>query len=178
MLYNQPLYPTKRSSRVVSTTALLNRNTPIFDWYLMPESYSAPLVRSAIEEFGVGGGTVLDPFCGTGTTLLAARLAGCDALGVEVNPFLCFASRVKTREDFDLALLRAEVEKLLDEAGPRLQMVTGEQWPEYVLPDMPRLDRWIARRVALKVMALRACIEEYVSPANRDVPLLALASIL
>ncbi|HYP41336.1 MAG TPA: DNA methyltransferase, partial [Chloroflexia bacterium] len=94
-----------------ATTAQLNRNTPIFDWYLMPEAYSAPLVYDALEEFAVPpGGTVLDPFCGTGTTLLAARMKGCNALGIEVNPFLCFASRVKNRSDFNLASLQMESE--------------------------------------------------------------------
>jgi hypothetical protein len=164
---------------VVSTTALLNRNMPVFDWYLMPESYSAPLIYQAIVEFNVPGrGTVLDPFCGTGTTLVASRLAGCDALGIEVNPFLCFASRVKTRADFDLPLLKVEVYRLLHAAAARLELATAEPGPPYGLPDMPRLERWITRRVAIKVLAVRHCIDECVSPANRDLPLLALASIL
>jgi hypothetical protein len=164
---------------VASTTALLNRNTPVFAWYLMPESYSAPLIYQAIQEFnGPGRGTVLDPFCGTGTTLVASRLVGCNALGIEVNPFLCFASRVKTRVGFDLPLLKVEVDKLLNAAASSLEMATAEPGPPYGLPDMPRLERWITRRVAIKVLALRHCIDECVSPANRDLPLLALASIL
>jgi len=163
----------------VSTTALLSRNTPVFDWYLMPESYSAPLIYEAIEEFnGPGSGMVLDPFCGTGTTLVASRLAGCKALGIEVNPFLCFASRVKTQDKFDVPLLRVELGRLLDMAGSRLEPASSEPEPTYDLPEMPRLERWITRRVALKVVTLRACIDECVSPANQNVPLLALASIL
>src|SRR5438093_9574471 len=150
----------------------------------MPESYSAPLVNQAIDEFAVPpGATVLDPFCGTGTTLVAARLAGRNALGIEVNPFLCFASRVKTRDrdSFDIPLLRLEVERLLRGAGSLLEQTEQrEPWsmatPPYTLPDMPRLERWITRRVAVKVLALRSCVEEYVSPANRDVPALALAA--
>ena len=63
--------------------------------------------------------TVLDPFCGTGTTLVAARLAGCNATGIEVNPFLCFASRVKSRDSFDLPCLRLEVKRLLADAHLR-----------------------------------------------------------
>ncbi|MBF6612308.1 MAG: hypothetical protein IVW55_04190 [Chloroflexi bacterium] len=165
---------------LTSTTAALNRNSPLLDWYLMPESYSAPLVYQAIEEFGVSkGGTVLDPFCGTGTTLVASRLAGRNALGIEVNPFLCLASRVKSRAGFDLALLKLELARLLEVAGTALIM--AEEEPATLvemLPAMPRLERWIARRVALKIVALRLCIEECVSPPNRDLIMLALASIL
>lgn len=163
-----------------STTAQLNRNTPFFDWYLMPEAYSPPLVYEAIEEFGVPkGATVLDPFCGTGTTLVAARTCGRNSLGVEVNPFLCYASRVKTRAGFDLASLRRETAELVSAAQAALAEVDdGNGEGRYVLPEMPRLETWIARRVALKVMALRACIEETVSPGNMDIPMVALASIL
>ena len=165
----------------LATTAALNRNLPLFDWYTMPEAFSAPLVVDAIKEFGVPeGGTVLDPFCGTGTTLVAARLAGRHAVGIEVNPFLCMASRVKTRERFNLPLLRIEVERLLRSARLVLRGADEGRMPHLAdkLPDMPRLERWIARRVALKVLALRELIEEHLSPQNREIALLALAAIL
>lgn len=166
---------------LTATTARLNRATPLLDWYLMPEAYSAPLVTGAIEEFGVRqGGTVLDPFCGTGTTLVAAQLAGRNALGIEVNPFLCFASRVKSRADYDLPLLILEINRLLTHARTAVEMLdTGKlRLLDDSLPEMPRLDRWIARRVAFKVLTLKECIKEHVSEHNQDVPMLALASIL
>ncbi len=166
-----------------ATTAQLSRNDRLFDWYLMPEAYSAQLVHAAIEEFELGAGhTVLDPFCGTGTTLVASMLRGHNALGIEINPFLCFASRTKTRTDLDPSTLKLETEVLLAEARPILKRMDGEAGCPAALgdqlPDMPRLERWIARRVACKVLALRRCIEEYVSQQHRDVPMLALASIL
>ena len=162
------------------STAVLNRNTPIFDWYLMPEAYSAPLINEAIAEYGIReGATVLDPFCGTGTTLVAARLAGRNALGIEVNPFLCYASRVKTRAAFNLPLLKLESERLLSRAPSLLREAeNADTTGQYMLPAMPRIERWMARKVALKVVALRDCIESEMSPENRDVPMLALASLL
>jgi hypothetical protein len=161
----------------VFTTALLNQNTPFFDWYLMPEAYSAPLVQEAIEEFMPQGGTVLDPFCGTGTTLLAARNMGHTAVGIEVNPFLCFASRVKTRLDFDLPRLREQCGALV--AGARGGLDGADTGPlAELLPRMPRLDQWMSRPVALKVVALRERIYDTVDEDLREVPLLALASVL
>lgn len=166
---------------LASTTAVLNRNTPVYDWYLMPEAYSAPLVTDAIDEFGVRKGeTVLDPFCGTGTTLVAARMKGRNALGIEVNPFLCFAAGVKARSEFDLPLLRKESDRLLKNAAGALDRLvdTGPLTLVDDLPEMPRLERWISRRVVWKVLALKGCIEEFMSPQVRDLPMLALASIL
>ncbi len=166
---------------LASTTAVLNKNMPLHDWYLMPEAYSAPLVTDAIAEFGIRKGqTLLDPFCGTGTTLVAAKLAGCDALGIEVNPFLCFASRTKAREDFDLPLLRLESATLLKKANAALDRLvdTGPLSLVDDLPDMPRLEQWISRRVVWKILALRECIGENTSERVRDLPMLALASLL
>ena len=39
---------------------------------------------------------VLDPFCGSGTTLIEAQRAGYEAVGVDLNPIACLISRVKT----------------------------------------------------------------------------------
>lgn len=166
---------------LASTTAQLNHNTPFFDWYLMPEAYSAPLVYDAIKEFGVREGeTVLDPFCGTGTTLLAAREMGRNGLGIEVNPFLCFAGRVKTKTWNNPELLRLEARRVIADARIRLDKACEENIMQDAvgLPDMPRRERWIARKVACKVVTLRDCIEQNTSEENRPFFLLALASIL
>ena len=163
-----------------STTARLNRNTPFFDWYLMPEAYSAPLVQQAIVEFGLRNGeTMLDPFCGTGTSLLAARDAGCNAVGIEVNPFLCFASRVKTHNWQDASALRAQTVRILADARVRLDKTCVDDLiDDSDLPEMPRRERWIARRVACKIVTLRDCIEKNSTEASRPFFLLALAAIL
>jgi hypothetical protein len=165
---------------LASTTAQLNHNTPFFDWYLMPEAYSAPLVHDAIREFGVRvGETVLDPFCGTGTTLLAAREMGRNSLGIEVNPFLCFAGRVKTQRWCNTELLRLEAASIKAEARLRMDKACEDNLIEGVgLPDMPRRERWIARKIACKIVTLRECIERNASETHRPFFMLALAGIL
>ncbi len=44
----------------------------------------------------LGGGPVLDPFCGGGTVLVEALLAGRDALGCDVNPVATLVARART----------------------------------------------------------------------------------
>jgi excisionase family DNA binding protein len=86
-----PVSNIKEPAPSFSTTAVLNHGLHVHDWYLMPEAYSEPLVVEAIERFGVEiGETILDPFSGTGTTVLTAVLRGINGIGLEVNPFLCF----------------------------------------------------------------------------------------
>ncbi|MDA0867660.1 MAG: DNA methyltransferase, partial [Cyanobacteria bacterium] len=63
------------------------------DWYRFVLSYPPHLVRDYIEKFGLGGDAViLDPFCGTGTTLVEAKKQGLAAVGVEATPMSHFAS--------------------------------------------------------------------------------------
>lgn len=40
--------------------------------------------------------TIVDPFCGSGTSLVEARAAGCRAIGVDLNPLAVLVARAKT----------------------------------------------------------------------------------
>jgi site-specific DNA-methyltransferase (adenine-specific) len=50
---------------------------------LKPQAFLRQLVRAALP---LGGGTVLDPFAGSGSTLAAANAVGYPSVGVEVDP--------------------------------------------------------------------------------------------
>ena len=81
-------------SRLV--TPYQSRKTPVYRWYNLNHSYSRDLVVALIEDFNVGGGQIVfDPFCGTGTTLLAAREAGVESVGLDMMPLSAFISRGK-----------------------------------------------------------------------------------
>lgn len=65
-------------------------------WYRFVLSFPPHLVREYTQRFGLDGRTrVLDPFCGTGTTLVECKKLGIPSVGVEANPMACFASQVK-----------------------------------------------------------------------------------
>ena len=49
-----------------------------------------------VSEYGTDGGLLFDPYCGSGTSLLEANLAGMDALGTDLNPLARLISRTKT----------------------------------------------------------------------------------
>src|SRR6185295_15931164 len=54
------------------------------------------LVEVLLEKYVPAGGRVLDPFAGSGTTLVQALESGYDATGVDVAAFNCLLMRVKT----------------------------------------------------------------------------------
>lgn len=187
----------KEPAPPLSSTAVLNYGLCVHDWYLMPEAYSAPLIVEAIERFGVGrGDTILDPFSGTGTTVVTAVLNGVNGIGLEVNPFLCFASRVKLDWSVNLSEFRVTLTHLLDEAKILLKSLSKEPGlfspamsadvveksntilSEVDEPDMPRLHKWMTQVVVQKVLILRNLIETLVPKHIRPYFLLALAAIL
>jgi len=86
-------------SKVISSSnnSIAPEDRAFHDWYRFVLSYPPHLVRDYISDFELNEHSViLDPFCGTGTTLVEAKLNRIKAIGLEANPFPHFASTVKT----------------------------------------------------------------------------------
>ncbi len=72
-----------------------NKTLPIHRWVPWIAGFSSDFVKSALDGFLKKKGTVIDPFCGVGTTLVEAILGGHNAIGFEINPYAVLASRAK-----------------------------------------------------------------------------------
>ena len=72
-----------------------NKTLPIHRWVPWIAGFSSDFVKSALNGFLSKKGTVLDPFCGVGTTIVEAILGGHNAIGFEINPYAVLASRAK-----------------------------------------------------------------------------------
>src|SRR3954449_3255663 len=88
------------------------------------------LVEVLLDRYLPAGGHVLDPFAGSGTTLVQALESGRDATGVELAAFNCLLMRVKTAR-YDERALEAE----LRDAVARLDRL-GETCPGVRPPDL------------------------------------------
>lgn len=73
-------------STALQVTFRGGKGSPLHDWYPYLEGYSPDFVNSIISEFAPNAKTILDPFCGSGTTALVAALRGRRGLYSEVNP--------------------------------------------------------------------------------------------
>lgn len=72
----------------------------VIDWEytgnrLHPTQKPINILRPLIEAFCPRDGLVLDPFCGSGSTLVAARLAGRSSVGIELEPKHCRSSELR-----------------------------------------------------------------------------------
>ena len=96
----------------------------VHDWYRFVLSFPSHLVRDYLDTFGVDSTQkVLDPFCGTGTTLVECKKLGIPSVGIERNPMAGFASRTKLDWRVDPDALVAHAGEI---AGLALDRLDGQ----------------------------------------------------
>jgi len=74
-----------------------NQNYPRHSWFDIKEGYSTDLVKNVLLDLNIKreDGYIMDPFSGSGTSVLASSILGYQSIGIEVNPFLYFLSKIK-----------------------------------------------------------------------------------
>lgn len=73
-----------------------NMKLPVHRWFRFSAGFSAQWVETVITKAKeLGHVTVLDPFAGAGTTLLASEKSGVECYGVEAHPFVARVARAK-----------------------------------------------------------------------------------
>jgi len=94
-----------------------------------PAPFPLELAARLVQMFSFWGDTVLDPFCGTGTTMVAAMKCQRNSIGVEIDREYCrIAARRLRHEASDLfAGAQLELQKLVadSQAGLRVCEETG-----------------------------------------------------
>jgi hypothetical protein len=112
-----------------------------------------PQLVEALLDRHVPAGRVLDPFAGSGTTLVQALESGLDATGADVAPFNCLLMRVKTRE-YNPFVLESELREVL----ARLEVFDRKR-PE--APVSRYVRDWYAPRAAAELLFFRGLVEDY-----------------
>ena len=107
---------------------------PVHDWYRFVLSYPPHLVRDYIERLDVSPrDTVLDPFCGTGTTLVECKKRGIASVGLERNPMAHFATSVKIDWSVDARALAEYADEVAGAARATLASEGVDDWSDLPL---------------------------------------------
>ena len=124
--------------------------------------------------------TVLDPMCGSGTTLAEACLSGRRSLGLDMNPLSVFVTNVKCQalalNPEKLIVAHVRLQELLD------KRIEGKRpaRPSAALPDADRayLARWFAPRTMEELDHVEATIRRLPSGTIRNFYRVCLSNIL
>ncbi len=96
-----------------------NKNVPYHGWFRYREGYSHTLIKELLQRCRLSENEyVLDPFCGSGTTIVEAALNGLSGIGMDINPVAAFISKVKCRSytDEEVDFIRHVVPEIIEQA--------------------------------------------------------------
>lgn len=110
-----------------------------------------PALFVGAKQLSSPGDVVLDPFCGSGTTLLEAQLAGRDAVGVDTNPLACLIAGAKTTR---------VAPEVLQQAAEQAIRAAHEFADEVPVPHRDRLNRWYHPHAIGQLARLRMALAD------------------
>jgi DNA modification methylase len=119
----EPGVGTSAKTRLNGTANKLDvLDRPFHDWYRFVLSFPPHLVREYIDKFDLGTtDTLLDPFCGTGTTVVESQRLGIKSVGIEANPIAHFAASVKTNWRIDADELLRHAQRIAELANSKIR---------------------------------------------------------
>jgi hypothetical protein len=130
--------PNERTARARFTFHGNVRDTR-YGWLRLTPAYSVHLVRELLDARTHPELPVLDPFCGTGTTLLTCTERGIPCTTLDVNPFLVWLAHAKVAQYTPKTLKRAEL--LITEMGQAALGRKSAAW----LPSLFQIEKWWAK---------------------------------
>lgn len=127
-----------------------NKSAHVHGLHPYPAKFIPHIPRELIRAFARPGDVVLDPMCGSGTTLVEASVAGLEAIGADLNPIATLVSRAKTSRltAEERLALRGQAGKFqsaavrVADAGPASLDLAPDE-----LPSFHNREKWFADHV-------------------------------
>jgi len=131
------------------------------------------LVDVFLKHYFKEGDWILDPFMGSGTTLIEANVLGMPSAGIEISVFNCLIAEVKTKK-YDIPSVEKEIKDILFKTkefskwvsqGQKQATFLDNNFKKYKI-DSEYLNTWLADRALQEILFYREQIKNY---KNQDI---------
>ena len=153
--------------------------------------YIPQIPRNLVSVLTTRGETVLDPFVGSGTTLVECSLLGRNSIGIDINPLACLISKVKSTpiaaeriHDQVRGLLERIEEEILAVRGSPSLFVDSRQdhglmtEGEAVIPYLDYISSWFQPQVIRELQVIKRHIDGVDDEDLRDLLSVAFSSMV
>lgn len=139
-----------------------------------PAKFFPELPKWLIQKYSKKGDIILDPFMGSGTTNIESLMLGRNSIGIDIDPFARFLSRIKTTK-LDLKKLQ-EAQKDIFQLLPKYDYknINKEDIPKF-----PYMEHWFKINVAKELTYIKSIILNLKTTKNiKNFYLLCFSSII
>lgn len=163
-----------------------DKNYLTHNYHPYPAKYVPQIPKEIILRLSKKGDLVLDPFCGSGTTLVECLVNSRNAIGNDLNPIATLVSKVKTtvlseaqiRQCIHIArAINSEISLLYGEST----IVGDKDWEfatRYTIPSFYHIDFWFKPHVQKELTIILNNIERNAEGSIKDFLLVAFSAIL
>jgi site-specific DNA-methyltransferase (cytosine-N4-specific) len=141
-----------------------------------PAKFPPQIPKAILSKYATKGQTVLDPFCGSGTTLVEAKLQGINAIGVDINGLSVLLSKVKSTpltEDQQL-----QISDFINSISTITCLLRSEDKLPTRIKDIEGLNHWFQPNVAKEITLLLEEISNLDDEEIKDFLRIVLSSII
>ena len=126
-------------------------------FHTYPAMMIPQIARKLLKEYGTEGGWLLDPYCGTGTSLVEASLFGMHSVGCDINPLVRLIATAKSKP-----VCLSALDETISELDNNLFAIELREAkiPDDPIPNIPNLSYWFSEEVIKTLVHLRAAIND------------------
>lgn len=139
-------------------------------FHTYPAMMIPQIARKLLKEYGIEDGWLLDPYCGTGTSLVEASLFGMHSVGCDINPLVRLIATAKSTP-----VCLSVLDETLSELNKYLFEIEYQKsnLPNVPIPNIPNLTYWFSEEVIRTLAYLRAGISNVKDKALQNFILVA-----
>ena len=115
-----------------------------------PAKMIPQISRRLIRKYGEKTALLFDPYCGSGTSLVEARLNSMNAVGTDLNPLARLITEVKTR-DYKIEVLEKNCNSILNKIGSTKDNVETFEGEDDITVTHETLLKWFPERTIVDI---------------------------